>query len=475
MKNSFNIIILGVFISFTLLLNGRAIAQNSPPGDPARNTMWLDGLGATSLGWEETPRDLEIFYNWDVINIISQYELPESVYQPELGTFDAADYLEGNLEDYDNILGVGHDIGGLVLRAMSDGSNNISAIVLCGVPNNGSKGIEMAIESTGIDGKSEAQRLIEGIEAIRDGYECEAGCSLVSLFESWIDELEDNEDIYSEMLPNSEVINTLSQEENLPQIPHAVFWGSMNEFSLTSFLSSLYLPNISEEAITNCYVDAINAWKDEVNDEREEEVWDSIFGLFNSIKNGIKNLGGENGNPLAAIAGLVSDVGQEVINWLNANEERDEELERILRCETANQYLAISWEVELMKAGSVEYVEEQIGWNNGIYPCSIFCEETVGLDDFTEYRSCVLDCINNTPSTPIYQNVLVTEPNDGLLNKNEQLLDGEAFRYHLWNTNHFQETSLYHSPQAGVAPLLPSAFNDLFDGNESAAFAVPQK
>ncbi|NBC05631.1 MAG: hypothetical protein GVY26_00380 [Bacteroidetes bacterium] len=453
-------------------------AQNNSP--ETRNTLWLDGLSTTSKGWDETPRDLKNIYNYDLFNIISLGGLPGSVYQPGLGTFDAADELASHLGDYENVLGIGHDFGGLVLRGMADGTNNLSAIVLCGVPNQGSKGIEMAIQSTGVDGKSDAQWLIEGVEAITDGYDCEDGCNMVDLFSTWIDELEANEAIFSEMLPGDapggDVINTLNQEANLPQIPHAVFWGSVEEFSITSFLNSIYFPNSNVDHITQCYVDNLNAWKEEINDERREERWDAVFGLFNDIKGGIRDLSTEGiSNPWSAISSFAEGTIESVRTWLNANNEHDAEMERILRCEAANQLLAINWQLELMKAESVETGTVQQGW---VYDntCEDECAETVGYSNWIAFRQCIVDCEDNQEPIPNMVTYYVTEENDGLLNANEQMLEGGAFPpYHLFNTNHFQETSLYHKPGEALAPLLPQAFEDLFDGSESAAFCVPKQ
>jgi len=460
-----------VFLSHLLLVLAVSLhAQNDSP--ETRNTLWLDGLSTTSKGWDETPRDLKNIYDWDLLNIISLGELPRSVYQPGLGTFDAADELASHLGEYENVLGIGHDFGGLVLRDMADGTNNLSAIVLCGVPNQGSKGIEMAIQSTGADGESEAQWILEGVKQITDGYECENGCNLVDLFSPWINELKDNEDIFSEMLPNSDVISTLDQ--NPPQIPHAVFWGSVEEFSITSFLNSLYSPLDNVDQITQCYVDNLNAWKEEINDERREERWDAVFGLFNDIKGGIRDLfEGDIDDPWSVFDPFVAGIVGGVKDWLNSNKEFDDEMERGFRCETANQLLAIDWQLNLMEAGSVETEEVLVGQEYSTN-CPEDCAQTVGYSDWTAYRQCILDCRNNADQSPLYQTVYITEENDGLLNKSEQLLAGEDFEYHLFETNHFQETDLRHKPAEHLAPLLPQAFEDLFDGNAGTAFIVPK-
>ncbi len=467
-----------VFLSNLLLVLAISLhAQNNSPG--TRNTLWLDGLSTTSKGWDETPRDLKNIYDYDLLNIISLGELPRSVYQPELGTFDAADELASHLGEYENVLGIGHDFGGLVLRGMADGTNNLSAIVLCGVPNQGSRGIEMAIKPTGPDGVTEVQDIIDGIETMTDGYECENSCGIISLFSSWTDELKDNEDIFSEMLPGDvpggDVIYTLNQEANLPQIPHAVFWGSVEEFSITSFLNSLYSPLDNVDQITQCYVDNLNAWKEEINDERREERWDAVFGLFNDIKGGIRDLfEGEEIDPWSVIDSFAEGLIGGVKDWLNTKDKFDDEMERGFRCETANQLLAINWQLNLMEAGSVETDEVIVGWDYSTN-CPEDCAQTVGYGDWTAYRQCILDCRNNADQSPVYQTVYITEENDGLLNKNEQLLAGEDFEYHLFETDHFKETNLRHKPAEHLGPLLPQAFEDLFDGSESAAFHVPKQ
>ena len=59
------------------------------------------------------------------------------MYTNRPGVEGAADVLAGTFGDHDDLLGIAHDYGGLVLRDLQLKDDNISAMVLVGVPNQG--------------------------------------------------------------------------------------------------------------------------------------------------------------------------------------------------------------------------------------------------------------------------------------------------------------------------------------------------
>ena len=427
-----------------------------------RNTLWLGGLSQTSQGWGRTPEDLEQYYNYDLFNVISLQGLDNTTYQPDLGIYGAAANID--IGNYPNVLGLGHDSGGLVLRAMANGSNNLTAIVLDGVPNLGSSAIGFAINSDGSDGETQAEFLIQGIKAIKADENCE-DCDLVGSFEFWINDMKANKELLSEMTSNSPVINSLNQPENMPQIPYVVFWGSMEELSITTLMSSRFFPATGDaDQFTKCYADALSRAREDANKEFAYSAIDNLSGFFNKAIGFVSKFFGDNplSSPLQIIqstAAFIETQREEITSQLEAIRKRDQELARILRCELANQLLATEWQFALAENGT--FITEEVA-NVPILDC-LDCFDFDGEESWDDnYTSnCIdTDCINGVETVT----VLIPESNDGLLNRSEQLLSGAAATYHLENTNHFQETKLEND--------FSDKIQELFDGGAGAAFVV---
>ena len=427
-----------------------------------RNTLWLDGLSTTSLGWGNTPNQLKDLENYDLFNVISLQGLPASVYQPQNGVFGAGDILSGNIGGYDNIIGFGHDYGGLVLRRMANGNNTLSAMVLNGVPNLGSNGISFAIESTGTNGLSEAQRIINGVQAIKSGENCE-GCQLVETFEAWVNELKANEAIFSQMLPNSDVIHGLNQAQNMPQIPFVVFYGTKEDLSISSLMSSWYFPNTGDaDYFSKCYTEELERQRANAEDVFTQNTINSTLGFFGGA---IKFIGAivkdsvpSPATVLTSISNFIASQKEVILNDIRAVKAKDEELARILRCEIANQLLATEWQLALAANGSFD--TEEVEYVPTYSECYDYCESE-GWEDFYFDFFCMPNCLNSTFTETVY----VTDSNDGLLLQGEQLLGGAEKTYHLYETNHFQESNLGHG-------VLLDHFQDLFDGGAGPAFII---
>ncbi|RMG88373.1 MAG: hypothetical protein D6714_00845 [Bacteroidetes bacterium] len=398
-------------------------------------------------------------HNYDLFNVISLQGLPNSAYQPQLGVFGAGQNLETALSNtsFENILGIGHDYGGLVLRGMADGSNALTAVILDGVPNQGSNAIRFAIESEGTAGLSKAQAVIKGVQAIKGGDDC-SDCQLVETFETWINELKANEAVFSQMTPNSDVIQTLNQ--TLPTVPYVILYGTKESFSITSLMSSFFFPNTGDDDhFTRCYLETLQRERQDAKDAIVLETIDNTLGFFAGTLNLFKEIL-ENGGALTGITEHILSKKTEITDQIRAIQEKEKELARILRCELANQLLATEWQLALTENGPflTEIVENVPTYNECLAQC-----EAEGWEDFALYFECIPNCQNNVTTVE----VLVLQENDGLLTQSEQLLEGAVAAYHLENSNHFQETKRSN-------PVLMDHLQDIFDGAAGAAFVVPQ-
>ena len=75
-----------------------------------------------------------------------------------------------------NVLGIGHDGGGLVLRQMAKNTNRLTGMILCGVPNRGSSAIESMLP---INGTSQINTLINQVLAFRSNAQSCNGCKVI--------------------------------------------------------------------------------------------------------------------------------------------------------------------------------------------------------------------------------------------------------------------------------------------------------
>ncbi len=448
MKNTIKLILLIVAV---MQLN---------PASAQRNTLWMRGVSQNSNGWNGTKRTME-FMGYDFRDRLL------STYQPGLGVEAAADVLAGTFGGNDDILGIAHDYGGLVMRDLQLKDDNISAMVLVGVPNQGSAAIEFTTTvEQGSDG-TRAQKLVDAIQDLKAGNSCE-DCDLVGAFDSWVNGLYGGRNYLSDATPHSPVIAHLN--DNMPTIPFAVMWGSVKEFSITRLLSSRAFPSDGDH-YTQCYAKALEDARQQAKDAFLIATIRNTAGLLGGVMNFIgaitPNLSASEWT--TRIGNFINTQRQNFIAGIQAVKERDEELARILRCEFANQLLAAEWQLALLEHSDLDTHTIQVPVPSEYDDCVLQCGIDMAWGDFGMDVTCEEFCFGLPDNEIIDATVFIVEENDGLLTKSEQLLDGAAKTYHLEETNHFQES------RADVKQVVSDAFEDLFEGGAGAAFIVPKQ
>ena len=441
-----------------------------------RETVWLGGIQTTtSRGWNNNLlRYLDQTRGYDFVNLLDTNTDPEAVYNPGEGLNAATQQVLHLVEGKENVLGVAHDFGGLVLRQSASQTTAFTGMILTGVPNRGSSAIELATDTNLPGGTSTIQNIINAVQDVKSGDECE-DCRLVEQFESWIDEIAGNVTLYSQMEHASVEVNALNQ--NLPTIPVAQLWGSVKELSITNIMDSRASINGFSDLYTECYTETIARTRREAKEDGQIALLDATSNFFTTAINSVVSVAAQPATPdpvqvVSAITKFVSSTLNLIETKFTEQTELDRELARILRCETANQYLAVEWELALMEYGSVEVNELLIP---DVNYCYTRCIEA-GAIDFTALDDCVEECLEQD-STPelVAVTIFTTEPNDGLLTRSEQLLPGtdenSPFVYHLSKVNHLQE-SLYNPENPGPGST-QHVLDELFEGSASPAFAVP--
>ncbi|MEO1261609.1 MAG: hypothetical protein AAFZ15_22580 [Bacteroidota bacterium] len=432
-----------------------------------RNTVWIRGVSINSNGWEEVKSEM-ILRGYDFNDLMN------TSFDPSLGVVAAADQVEGMIGNEGDVLGIAHDYGGIVLRDLQLQDPSITAMILDGVPNQGSSGILGAIQNDGPNSLSRAQKLVQAVNLIREGDDCN-NCGFIEAFESWIDEMEGAEDFLNDVQQGSPIIENLNSPANLPSVPFAILWGSVDELSLTSLMSSRAFPSDSDY-FTECFTETLYRERQEAKDATVIATINNTQGFFGNLLSAAASIiPAAAADPtqvtgiIASIGSLLSDSRDRITNQIQAIKQENAELARILRCELSNQLLAAEWQLLLMSNSALEEVEVEVQIFGDDYDeCITQCGVDMAWGDWDMDLTCEEFCADEVEIGTEIITVFVADPNDGLLTRSEQQLDGAAAEpFHLIETNHFQETSR-------LKDVVNDAFVDLFEGGAGAAFIVPK-
>jgi pimeloyl-ACP methyl ester carboxylesterase len=414
-----------------------------------RNTLWLNGNGATSASWDRAIDAAEDEgYDFNAINTF--------FYAPHInGVAGSADLMNAQLsnENRTDVLGIGHDGGGIVLRQMAKSpGTRLSALILDGVPNQGSQTLKRMLP---VGTNNQMNDLVAQVLAFKsNANQCNA-CRIVEAFQDWVNDINANEQKYREYQPDHPTIINLGA----PSIPHAVIWGNEDEgdaLVLTRLLGSRAQAVLwgDDTGYLECYRDEIEDRRQKINDAFLDGLAQSVIGAASSVGKFLKPTGPN-------IAEGVAKALEAIYKRIQAARIRDREMAELLECEMVHQGLNGYW--NLIASGGYTAVTTTITEE---YNC---CETCYDEPDSQVQGYCFSWC--SQQQWPCVNTYTITyyeyEPHDGLLNKSEQLLAGAAKTYETKKTNHFQEQ--YWSQQP-----IKDAFVDLFNGGAGAAFQVPK-
>jgi hypothetical protein len=492
-----------VFIcSFTILL-GLVIVVNVNAQDP-RKTLWLGGSMPTTKDWFSAQNDLSSnLYDYQFEDIIvTPSNNGDPGYDPEMGVLNAANNLTPILEEENDVLGIAHDYGGMILRELSNQSPNLSGMILSGVPNQGSLGIYKMINAVG-NSDSEAQTVISAFEDIISPEKCQ-DCNLYRAFSDWINQVESNKNLYDDVEKNASVVNYLN--DNMPEIAYAVLYGTVENFSIAQLMDDRAFPGNgnSEFGYEECYdreLEKLEARNLSAQIKREirlikakpQSLFMQILGIIGGAvaqpnaenENGFDfSVFGQNFTLLPTPSSIVSIVNTLIEHQTNnqiyslesqiAEIEAELEAIQLMICSTAQDFIEAQWELLVLQASEfeVEVVESIYTYSSAAEFdfCVDQCEIDLYFGDIPEDINCEAWCADIEPEEINEINLIIhQEGHDGLLTESEQQLEGEnlANNYHLANTNHFFEQSMNN-------PDFAQAITDLFDGNAGMVFFVPK-
>ncbi len=416
-----------------------------------RTIFWLRGPSLTSSQWDRADdyakkvKDYKYsrFNDWPYGNNTTIKTIPEW-----------AEFF--NAKGGTDILGIGHDAGGLILRYMNALSpdSGLSAVILDGVPNQGAKIVESILSETG---PSAAQKLINKLMSLRTLAQGCSGCRMLEAVQRWLSFFDEYRAYYAQLEPTSPVVQNLS----LPTIPYAVIWGNENEedgLVLTRLVNSWENEGLwgEDHEYVECYRKEIDRAKKKEEDKNLDKLVKDVVGFAAGVATIVAGISGN--RPDQVIKGVETSV-QAIHGRIRALSVEDKTRE-VLECELIHQGLNAQW--NLMVA-DYSVIKDTV-----VIPC-IPCSQCTGLGPDLA-GVCLGLCKPNCESDDyIYEEVYYYqyEPHDGLLTRSEQLLAGAAKTYEAQKVNHFQEQFWEYTP-------IGNAFQDLFNGGAGAAFVVPK-
>ncbi|RMD75458.1 MAG: alpha/beta hydrolase [Bacteroidetes bacterium] len=449
----------GALMAFVLLMTCPPTAAQSG----SRYTLWLDGPGTTSSGWQATPAIMKAS-GYELIDLLGEV-LPNTAYQPELGVEGAAQQLATHLQPYDDVLVLAHDYGGLVARQLANISDKVGALVLLGVPNYGSGALEWAVKPYAPNNQSKAEELLDQLKIMKQKLGCEGDCALLESFEGWIEDLRQSPEFYAPMFPQSPELLQLG--ENLPDVPWVVIYGSVSDFSLSRFLSSIYFDALAgTDPLGSCETFLLNNKKLKRKRALILNTVNNLNGFLNILKSIIADASGDSPvSLLDLVANAIQDRLDILLDQINAIAIYNQEVAQDMRCMLINIYLETEWQTAALYYNASVNVKKEVIEPPTYQQCYNECMALYPGDPYEAFYDCIPQCLEEEPVEVYY----FDSAHDGLLTQSEQMLDGAAKVYHLPKVYHPKEPVL-----TSGNTLLDEILTQIFDGDAGAAFAVPK-
>ena len=447
-------------IIFTIVLSALSLqisyGQSDPPLPP-RDVLPVQGVPNNSHDWFP-----------EIEFMRAEGYLIRDAFSPSWFDFNAILPLnEKNLEDmvlnplhaYEDVLGLGHDVGGLALRGAKSDNPLIQSQILVGTPNRGSKFLR-AINNNTFDNKSAIEIWLDDLERWKGEIECPE-CEVPEAIEEYI--LANKNQPYSLGAMN----DPNAYYQTLPEVDLAttiVIWGDAEGQTLADFMSSR---GAGDTDLQQCQdrlkamLEAQSAHEDDVR--LINNIFNLASGIFKTLGKEIKD--GPSLSP-AGVGELIENIGD---IWLANIENRfkDKKAKReLLICELANRMLETQWVINLSGGQPnftytyeegpqydeelCDYYSTQCQYNSMHPNHASFCY-------YAEDVYCLQEVLTIT-----------YEPHDFVYSKTEQTIaEFPADSDHVIRVeaNHLQEQSyLLHKDE----------YNNIFQGTYGSPFIIPK-
>lgn len=428
-------------------------AQSNP-----RKTLWINGPSPTSNQWSRAKTSaLLAGFQMDVVN---DWPYNNNNIANDIPTW--ADEFNEKLIDgaHNDVLGIGHDAGGLILRYMdmTQKTDRLSAMILDGVPNQGA-GIMDKLLPISVGVESEAQRTVRSLLNLRTQAQGCLSCQMLEATQNWINVFANSgvKTYYEQLKPGSPTITNLTA----PNIPFAIIWGNEDEddaLTLTRLVGSWHNAGLFGEDY-----EYLDCYQSELNERLQDAQFRYLLGSLKTVVTLAQAASKIKVLDPSSVFGYIESQINTVLQQLELSYNLANDLREIFECELIHQALNAKWNL-MVSQYNVTTTVETIQVPPNCISCDVCYDE---LDQQVQgycFSVCDNDCPLTTPVDITYHTYQL-EPHDGLLTETEQMLGGAVKIYEAEKVNHFQE-------QFWQYQLVGHAFQDLFSGAAGAAFRV---
>lgn len=373
-----------------------------------------------------------------------------------------------------DIIGVGHDIGGLVLRQFQYESEELTAMVLMGTPNQGSRLLQHFFDPS----FSDPELLMESTLQLVAQDDC-PDCGIFTMFSNWFEGIRNSSYLEDAKRQASIIADLNSTEDNIPFIN---IIGDQTPKTTTSLISVLD----SRRSTTNtlllldCFIREQNKAEKDLEIREKVDLIKSTSGFFRNLFNTIGDAISIITDPteiFTVIGDQISANTNMAIETIETIHRNNRERARLARCNLAASYFTVEWDVLLLDISAegvfeIEETEVEVPvYGADYYECLAECGEDMAFGQWRSPLSCDEYCSQFVPSESeiITTTVTIFTPpgHDWIYTVNEQNLDGsmKAGPNIVINANHFEET---------MTDFVGSHLQDIFEGAYGAAFEVPK-
>jgi hypothetical protein len=390
-----------------------------------------------------------------------------------------------NQQSGQNVLGLGHDVGGLALRGASDIDNRLTALILVGTPNNGSFLLQDILNGAGDGNVGGFELLLKNLQAQRGSAEC-PNCNKVDNLQRMINAMKINS---AALENNANNINGYYNGVGAPANTVSI-WGNAGTQTINQLIGAQGgSESTSNVNLQECANKLQSDLKDDIKNEQVRLQVNKVTGFLSFISSLFTNVGtivtpewkekkGPDGNTildpitkavklfqvwpgvgvvLSTITSFITAEAQKIRDNIDALKVLDKKKADLLKCELFDALLEAQWRIKVVQnQGTLEFSAVN----------AKLCEElTYKLDNYSGSDAGEIRLIRQKNAACAAINSFIPEPSDLVYTKSEQILTGKPF-YEI-AANHYQEQKWSHNSNV-LAPL--------FDGTaQGLAYKIPKQ
>lgn len=424
-----------------------------------RDVLAVPGTYSSSYDWHP---EINLMRNSD------DYQIRD-VFSPSLFDWNAT--IPGNVSNlnnmvnhpnhnFDNVLGLGHDVGGLALRGLKQTNTKVTGLILVGTPNRGSNLLRDLQSPPGEISKFE--KWVTDLDSWKGGVECK-DCDKTKKLIEFVKAFKAEK--YGEGAindPNGYYNSLPAPDPNST----AIIWGNAGNQSLATFLGSMGGINPSSFIdLEGCAKRLKQIREAKLKEKKLQQRIDRITGFFSlftnffslKLKDSTKTLP----NIITEVGGFITSSAELLLKDIKASTEINQEEKDILICELANQRLEAEWRLRVIGGTSKLKKTYVNGPQYNAQLCQTYsyqCQYNQNSPAGSTY------CYYASIYCPQTVLTLVTEPTDLVFTKTEQTHPSVGKEFEIL-ANHFREQA-YDVNGVRIKPL--------FNGNSGSWFRVPK-